>query len=46
MASSLQLGQFLRGRNGVYTLAKQLQETVWLAKYEALVYLKAGFNLH
>ncbi|PLN76228.1 kinase-like domain-containing protein [Aspergillus taichungensis] len=31
MASSLRLGQFLRGQSGVYTLGKQVQKTVWLA---------------
>lgn len=35
MTSSLRLGQFLRGRNGIYTITKQLQGTVWIAKYEA-----------
>ncbi|GIK04033.1 hypothetical protein Aspvir_008108 [Aspergillus viridinutans] len=31
MMSSLRIGQFLRGQNGIYTVSKQLQETVWLA---------------
>jgi hypothetical protein len=35
MTSSLRIGQFLRGQNGIYTVGKQLQETVWLARYEA-----------
>ncbi|PKY04130.1 kinase-like protein [Aspergillus campestris IBT 28561] len=35
MVSSLRLGQFLRGHNGAYTIGKQLQETVWLAKIES-----------
>lgn len=34
MASSLRLGQCVRGQNGLYTIGKQLQETVWLARYE------------
>lgn len=38
MASSLRLGQFLRGQNGIYTIAKQLQDTVWLARH--------GFRKH
>lgn len=36
MTSSLRIGQFLRGQNGIYAVGKQLQETVWLARYEAL----------
>lgn len=35
MACSLRLGQCVRGQNGLYTISKQLQETVWLARYEA-----------
>ncbi|KAB8278740.1 kinase-like domain-containing protein [Aspergillus minisclerotigenes] len=31
MASSLRIGQCLRGQNGIYAIGKQLQETVWLA---------------
>ncbi|KAB8079449.1 kinase-like domain-containing protein [Aspergillus leporis] len=31
MTSSLRIGQFLRGQSGIYTVGKQLQETVWLA---------------
>lgn len=34
MASSLRLGQCVRGQNGLYTIGRQLQETVWLARYE------------
>ncbi|KAB8257634.1 kinase-like domain-containing protein [Aspergillus pseudonomiae] len=34
MASSLQLGQALRGQHGLYIISKQLQETGWLAKPE------------
>ncbi|KAJ9260595.1 hypothetical protein DTO212C5_8470 [Paecilomyces variotii] len=31
MATSLTLGQVLKGRTGVYTIVKQLQDCVWLA---------------
>ncbi|PTU25587.1 hypothetical protein P175DRAFT_0430052 [Aspergillus ochraceoroseus IBT 24754] len=34
MTSSLRLGQCVRGQNGLYTIGKQLQETVWLARYD------------
>ncbi|KAE8362531.1 kinase-like domain-containing protein [Aspergillus caelatus] len=37
MASSLQLGQCLRGQNGIYTIGKQLQETVWLASNQPVI---------
>ena len=35
MTSSLRPGQLLRGQSGIYTIARQLQETVWLATYDA-----------
>jgi predicted amino acid racemase len=31
--AKLTLGQTLRGRIGLYTITKQLQDCVWLAKY-------------
>lgn len=36
MSSLFRLGQLLRGQIGIYTITKKLQETVWLATYEAL----------
>lgn len=33
MATSLTLGQVLKGRTGVYTIIKRLQDCVWLATY-------------
>ncbi|KAI1350229.1 STE/STE20 protein kinase [Xylaria sp. FL0043] len=35
MASSLTLGQVLRGRVGAYTVSKKLQDIVWLARNQA-----------
>ncbi|KAF7594888.1 hypothetical protein BBP40_007922 [Aspergillus hancockii] len=32
MTPSFRVGQSLRGQNGLYTIAKQVQETVWLAR--------------
>ena len=40
MASSVRLGQTLRGQHGLYTICKQLQETVWLAKHEPNILTK------
>jgi hypothetical protein len=33
MASLFRLGQVLRGKSGRYIITKQIQETVWFAKY-------------
>jgi hypothetical protein len=33
MSSLFRLGQVLRGTVGKYTITKELQETVWFAKY-------------
>ncbi|KAB8215584.1 hypothetical protein BDV33DRAFT_195103 [Aspergillus novoparasiticus] len=40
MASSLRLGQCLRGRNGIYAIGKQLQETVWLASNQPVIIIE------
>lgn len=34
MVSSVRLGQCVRGQHGLYSIGKQLQKTVWLARYE------------
>ncbi|KAH9871716.1 hypothetical protein J1614_005972 [Plenodomus biglobosus] len=34
-ASLVRVGQFLKGRTGLYTVSKQLQDTLWLAKSQA-----------
>jgi len=31
MSSLLRIGQVLKGRVGVYTITKQVQDTVWFA---------------
>ncbi|BDD57618.1 hypothetical protein MPDQ_002404 [Monascus purpureus] len=50
MASSLRLGQCVRGQNGLYTIGRQLQETVWLARTEndqqVIVKSVPHFRLH
>ena len=38
--SPLRLGPFLQGRNGMCTIARQLQETAWLARYKPPANLK------
>ncbi|KAE8330980.1 kinase-like domain-containing protein [Aspergillus sergii] len=35
--ASLRLGQCLRGRNRIYVIGKQLQETVWLASNQPVI---------
>jgi hypothetical protein len=37
--SSLQLGQCVRGQNGLFTISNQLQEIVWIIRYKDAVNL-------
>lgn len=36
MSPLFRLGQLLKGKMGVYTVTKQLHQSIWLALYEVL----------
>ena len=39
------LGQTLKGRLGLYTVTKQLQDSVWVARYGLIVTRLTGYAI-